>query len=69
MISSVGAVGHMQFMPSTFEAYGVDGDGNGQISPWSLPDSVFSAANYLSANGFKNVLEGQYGIITMLIGM
>lgn len=54
MISSVGAVGHMQFMPSTFEAYGVDGDGNGQRSPWSLPDAIFSAANYLDANDFKN---------------
>jgi membrane-bound lytic murein transglycosylase B len=53
MISSVGAIGHMQFMPSTFAKYGVDGDGDGFRSAWNLQDSVFSAANYLSASGFK----------------
>lgn len=52
MISSAGAIGHMQFMPSTFAAYAIDGDGDGQASAWSLPDSIFTAANYLSSNGY-----------------
>jgi len=54
MISSVGAVGHMQFMPETFRSYGVDGNEDGQISPWNLEDAIYSAANYLAANNYKN---------------
>lgn len=53
MVSSVGAVGHMQFMPATFKAYGVDGDGDGRRNAYSLPDSIYSAANYLSKSGYK----------------
>lgn len=53
MISSVGAIGHMQFMPATWAAYGVDGNGDGKISPWNLEDSIFAAANYLSASGYS----------------
>ncbi|MBM4765460.1 lytic murein transglycosylase [Bacillus sp. B15-48] len=53
MVSTAGAIGHMQFMPATFAAYGVDGDGDGVISPWSLPDAIFSAANYLSISGYS----------------
>ncbi len=50
-VSSAGAQGPMQFMPRTFAAYGVDGDGDGDIDIWDPADSVFSAANYLCANG------------------
>lgn len=53
MVSSVGAIGHMQFMPKTFKAYGVDGDKDGRINAYSLPDSIYSAANYLSKSGYK----------------
>ncbi|WP_445506602.1 lytic transglycosylase domain-containing protein [Niallia sp. 03190] len=53
MISSVGAIGHMQFMPATFVAYGIDGNGDGKISPWSLEDAIYSAANYLAANNYS----------------
>ncbi|WP_432512366.1 lytic transglycosylase domain-containing protein [Kineococcus sp. SYSU DK001] len=49
--SSAGAVGPMQFMPSTFAAYGVDGGGDGQVSAADPADAVFSAARYLCANG------------------
>lgn len=58
MISTAGAIGHMQFMPETFKAYGVDGDNDGIISPWDVADSIYSAANYLAANGFKNNIRG-----------
>ncbi|WP_169949597.1 lytic transglycosylase domain-containing protein [Microbispora sp. H11081] len=49
--SSAGALGPMQFMPATWKAYGVDGDGDGEADIWSPYDAVPSAANYLCANG------------------
>jgi membrane-bound lytic murein transglycosylase B len=52
--SWAGAMGHMQFMPSTFRAYAVDGDGDGRIDLWqSLPDAMHSAANYLKREGWR----------------
>ena len=56
--SSAGAQGLMQFMPSTFAAYGIDGDGDGRADIWNDADSVFSAANYLVASGVRNGPEG-----------
>ncbi|MHB1143451.1 MAG: lytic murein transglycosylase [Thiobacillus sp.] len=51
--SWAGAMGHMQFMPSTFRAYAVDADGDGRIDLWqSLPDAMHSAANYLKRAGW-----------------
>jgi murein DD-endopeptidase MepM/ murein hydrolase activator NlpD len=49
--SSAGAVGWMQFMPSTWLRWGMDGDGDGVSDPWSPDDAVFSAARYLAAAG------------------
>ncbi|MEV0229558.1 lytic murein transglycosylase [Nonomuraea sp. NPDC050786] len=49
--SSAGALGPMQFMPSTWKHYGVDGDGDGKTDIWSPYDAVPGAANYLCANG------------------
>lgn len=49
--SYAGAQGPMQFMPSTFYSYGVDGDGDGQARINDVDDAIFSAANYLAANG------------------
>ena len=52
--SWAGAMGQMQFMPSTYRRYAVDGDNNGQINLWnSLPDALYSAANYLSQAGWQ----------------
>jgi hypothetical protein len=50
-VSSKGAQGPMQFMPETFEAYGVDGDRDGELRINDLEDAVFSAAHLLCANG------------------
>lgn len=49
--SSAGAVGWMQFMPATWDAYGVDADGDGKADPYNPKDAIHSAANYLSAAG------------------
>ncbi len=52
--SWAGAMGHMQFMPSTLIKYGVDADLDGRINIWtSLPDAFSSAANYLSKVGWR----------------
>jgi membrane-bound lytic murein transglycosylase B len=52
--SWAGAMGNMQFMPSTFMKWGVDRDGNGRIDLWhSLPDAFASAANFLRGIGWK----------------
>lgn len=52
--SWAGAMGHMQFMPSTFRAYALDADGDGRIDLWnSLPDAMHSAANYLRRAGWR----------------
>jgi hypothetical protein len=49
--SSAGAVGPMQFMPSTFAAYAVDGDHNGILDAWNPQDAIFTAAHYLCVAG------------------
>ena len=49
--SSAGAVGWMQFMPSTWLRWGTDADGDGVADPWNPYDAVFSAARYLAAAG------------------
>ncbi len=52
--SWAGAMGHFQFMPSTFNAYAVDFDNNGNIDIWhSFEDAAASAANYLSSIGWQ----------------
>lgn len=52
--SWAGAMGHFQFMPSTFNAYAVDYNGDGKIDIWhSFEDAIASAANYLSSMGWQ----------------
>jgi len=53
--SWAGAMGHTQFIPTTFEAYGVDFDGDGRRNIWtSEADALASAANYLRASGWRS---------------
>ena len=49
--SSAGAIGWMQFMPSTWLRWGVDADGDGVADPWNATDAVYAAARYLAASG------------------
>ena len=52
--SWAGAMGHFQFMPSTYNAYAVDYDGDGVADIWdNFGDAIASAANYLSKLGWK----------------
>jgi hypothetical protein len=58
--SYAGAVGWMQFMPATWEAYGVDANDDGVADPNNPEDAIFAAAGYLSASGMP---EDTYGAI------
>jgi murein DD-endopeptidase MepM/ murein hydrolase activator NlpD len=49
--SSAGAIGWMQFMPSTWMRWGLDADGDGVANPWDPDDAVYAAARYLAAAG------------------
>ncbi|MCW2707286.1 MAG: Lytic transglycosylase catalytic, partial [Frankiales bacterium] len=49
--SSAGALGPMQFMPSTWAQYAVDGDGDGKADIMNPYDAVPAAALYLCRNG------------------
>ena len=52
--SWAGAMGHFQFMPSTYNGYAVDYDGDNVPDIWdSLPDALASAENYLTDLGWK----------------
>jgi membrane-bound lytic murein transglycosylase B len=52
--SWAGAMGQVQFMPSSFVSYAVDYDGDGRRDIWdNVPDALASAANYLSRSGWK----------------
>jgi cell wall-associated NlpC family hydrolase len=55
--SSAGAVGWMQFMPSTWARWGIDANGDGVADPDNPTDAIFSAARYLAGCG------GQFDIV------
>jgi murein DD-endopeptidase MepM/ murein hydrolase activator NlpD len=50
-VSTAGAMGWMQFLPSTWETYGVDANGDGRKDPYNPVDAICAAANYLKASG------------------
>ncbi len=45
------AVGPMQFIPSTWQLYGRDGNGDGKADPFNIDDAALTAASYLCAHG------------------
>jgi membrane-bound lytic murein transglycosylase B len=52
--SWAGAMGHTQFIPTTYNAHAVDFDGDGRRDlVRSAPDSLASAANYLQSIGWQ----------------
>jgi Transglycosylase SLT domain len=50
-VSSAGAEGWMQFIPSTWAAYGVDANEDGRKDPYNPVDAICAAARYLRAAG------------------
>jgi murein DD-endopeptidase MepM/ murein hydrolase activator NlpD len=55
-VSSAGALGWMQFMPATWQEWGVDADHDGYTNPYSPQDAIFAAARYLQASGAEHDL-------------
>ena len=50
-----GAMGLTQFLPSEFEKYAVDFDGDGRADLWhSVPDALASAAKQLAGKGWRS---------------
>jgi membrane-bound lytic murein transglycosylase B len=53
--SWAGAMGHTQFIPTSYLAYAVDGDGDGKSDIWqSVPDALATAAQLLKKNGWQS---------------
>jgi hypothetical protein len=61
--SSAGALGPMQFLPSTWAFSGVDGDGDGKADIMNPYDAVPAAALYLCRAGAANGEQGLYDAI------
>jgi Transglycosylase SLT domain len=56
-VSTAGAVGWMQFLPSTWKAYGVDANEDGRKDPYNPLDAICAAARYLRAAGGQEDLR------------
>ena len=50
-VSSAGAMGWMQFIPSSWAAYGTDANEDGRKDPYNPVDAICAAARYLNAAG------------------
>ncbi|WP_417667726.1 lytic murein transglycosylase [Roseibium sp.] len=62
--SWAGAMGHTQFMPSSWEAYAADYDGDGRRDIWtSVPDALASTANYLKRHGWQTGKTWGYEVV------
>ncbi|MBZ9762301.1 lytic murein transglycosylase [Mesorhizobium sp. CA8] len=54
MGSWAGAMGQTQFIPTSYQRYAVDMDGNGRRDIWnSIPDALATSANLLKKNGWQ----------------
>ena len=61
--SWAGAMGYTQFMPTDFEKYAVDFDGDGKRDIWnSIPDSLASTANSLKSQGWDGAKVWGYEV-------
>jgi hypothetical protein len=56
-VSSAGAMGWMQFIPSSWQAYGCDGNEDGKKDPYNPVDAICAAARYLAAAGAEKDLR------------
>lgn len=65
LISSwAGAMGHTQFIPTSYLAYKADMDGDGHANIWeSVPDALATAANLLRRNGWQTGRTWGYEVV------
>ena len=56
-VSSAGALGWMQFIPSSWRAYGVDANEDGRKDPYNPVDAICAAGRYLKAAGAEEDLR------------
>jgi membrane-bound lytic murein transglycosylase B len=62
--SWAGAMGHTQFIPTTYNAYAADYDGDGRRNIWTSPaDALASTANYLRASGWVSGKTWGYEVV------
>ncbi|MBP2237368.1 membrane-bound lytic murein transglycosylase B [Sinorhizobium kostiense] len=62
--SWAGAMGHTQFIPTSYLLYAVDADGNGHRDIWnSVPDALATAANLLKKNGWRSGETWGYEVV------
>ena len=62
--SWAGAMGHTQFIPTTYQAYAVDFDGDGRRDIWnSIPDALASTASYLKKSGWETGKSWGYEVV------
>ena len=67
--SWAGAMGHTQFIPTSFLAYGVDFDNDGRRDIWnSIPDALATAANLLYSNKWRTGKPWGYEVIVPASG-
>lgn len=63
MGSWAGAMGHTQFIPTSYKAYGKSIDGTPGVDIWhSIPDALATAANLLSKNGWRTAQTWGYEV-------
>ncbi len=58
-VSSAGAEGWMQFLPSSWSGYGIDANGDGYKDPYNPADAIFAAARYLAPPVAARTSEGR----------
>ncbi|MDM9625827.1 lytic murein transglycosylase [Rhizobium sp. S152] len=62
--SWAGAMGHTQFIPTSYLLYAVDADGNGHRDIWnSVPDALATSANLLMKNGWEKGKTWGYEVV------
>jgi membrane-bound lytic murein transglycosylase B len=61
--SWAGAMGQIQFMPTSYLTYAVDHDGDGRKDIWnSIPDALASTANFLKERGWRRDSDWGYEV-------
>ena len=62
--SWAGAMGHTQFIPTTYLAYAADGTGDGKRDVWTSPqDALASTANYLNVSGWQRAMPWGFEVV------